>query len=160
MLTREGGDGRDGGQGYIVHSCLGKLNGILCYIRLGNQSTIPHNGRVGWCPPCGRRSHAQASLAKEIFFFFLVPNTYHVHSSVAFLYLFKMILFLSLSPENSDLYLPYFADLICCEDFDSNSFCFVLKMHFSLLQLFVWFDVLSVTVFVIRDRFVKKLTCA
>ena len=89
-----------------------------------------------------------------------VPNTYHVHSSVAFLYLFKMILFLSLSPENSDLYLPYFADLICCEDFDSNSFCFVLKMYFSLLQLFVWFDMLSVTVFVIRDRFVKKLTCA
>ena len=63
---------------------------------------------------------------------------------------------LSLSPENSDLYLLYFADLMCCKDLDSNSFCFVLKMYFSLPQLFVLFDVLSVTVFVIRDRFVKK----
>ena len=36
-------------------------------------------------------------------------------------------------------------------------FCFVLKMYFSLPQLFVFlFDVLSVAVFVIRDRFVKK----
>ena len=70
------------------------------------------------------------------------------------------MLSLSLSPENSDLYLLHFADLVCCEDLDSNSFCFVLKMYFSLPQLFVLFDVLSVTVFVIRDRFVKKLTCA
>ena len=41
---------------------------------------------------------------------------------------------------------------------------FSFKMHFSLPQLFVFlFDVLSVAVFVIRDirdRFVKKLTCA
>ena len=35
--------------------------------------------------------------------------------------------------------------------------CFVLKMYFSLPQLFVFlFDVLSVAVFVIRYRFVKK----
>ena len=40
----------------------------------------------------------------------------------------------------------------------SNSlFCFVLKMYFSLQQLFVFlFDVLSVAVFAIRDRFVKR----
>ena len=36
-------------------------------------------------------------------------------------------------------------------------FCFVLKMYFSLPQLFVFlFDLLSIAVFVIRDRFVKK----
>ena len=36
-------------------------------------------------------------------------------------------------------------------------FCFVLQMYFSLPQLFVFFfDVLSVAVFVVRDRFVKK----
>ena len=40
-------------------------------------------------------------------------------------------------------------------------FFFFLKMYFSLLQLFVFsFDVLSVAVFVIRDRLVKKPTCA
>ena len=40
-------------------------------------------------------------------------------------------------------------------------FCFVLKMSFSLSQLFIFlFDVLSVAVFVIRDRFVKKPTSA
>ena len=39
-------------------------------------------------------------------------------------------------------------------------FCFVLKMHFSLPHLSVLFDLLSVAVFVIRDRFVKKPTCA
>ena len=45
----------------------------------------------------------------------------------------------------------------CCEDLDSNSFCFVLEMYFSLPQLFVFlFDVLSAAMFVIRDRFVKK----
>ena len=39
--------------------------------------------------------------------------------------------------------------------------CFVLKMYFSLPQLFVLFDVLSVAVFVIKDRFVtEKPTCA
>ena len=44
---------------------------------------------------------------------------------------------------------------------NSFMFCFVLKMYFSLPQLFVFlFDVLSVAVFVIRDRFVKKPTCA
>ena len=38
---------------------------------------------------------------------------------------------------------------------------FVLKMHFSLPQLFVFFfDVLSVVVFVIRERFAKNPTCA
>ena len=68
--------------------------------------------------------------------------------------------------ENSDLYLSYFVDFICCEDLYRNSFfvlllrcilfCFALKMYFSLPQLFVFFDVLSVAVFVIRDRFVKK----
>ena len=37
-------------------------------------------------------------------------------------------------------------------------FCFVLKMYFSLPQLFVYlYDVLSVAVLVIRDRFVKKI---
>ena len=64
---------------------------------------------------------------------------------------------LSLSPENSGLYLFYFADFVCCEDLDSNNFCFVLKMRSSLPQLFVFlFDVWSVAVFVIRDRFVKN----
>ena len=34
-------------------------------------------------------------------------------------------------------------------------------MYYSLPQLFVFLlDVLSVAVFVIRDRFVRKLTCA
>ena len=59
----------------------------------------------------------------------------------------------------SDLYLSYFAEFVCCEVLDSNSFVlfFVLKMYFSLPQLFVFlFDVLSVAVFFIRDRFVKK----
>ena len=47
------------------------------------------------------------------------------------------------------------------QDYFFVSFCFVLKMCFSLPQLFVfWFDVLSVAVFVIGDRFVKKPTCA
>ena len=47
----------------------------------------------------------------------------------------------------------------CCEDLDSNSFlfCLILKMFFSLPQLFVLFDVLGVAVFVIRDRFVNKM---
>jgi len=55
------------------------------------------------------------------------------------------------------MYLPYFADIVCCEDLDSNSFCFVLKMYSTLPQLFVFlFDVLSVAVFVIRDRSVRK----
>ena len=55
------------------------------------------------------------------------------------------------------MYLSYFADFVCCEDLDSNNFCFILKMYFSLPQLFVFlFDVLSVAVFVIRERFVKK----
>ena len=41
------------------------------------------------------------------------------------------------------------------------AYCVVLKMYFSLPQLFVLlFDVLSVAVFVIRDRLVKKQTCA
>ena len=36
-----------------------------------------------------------------------------------------------------------------------------LKMYFSLLRVFVsLFDVLSVAVFVIRDRFAEKPTCA
>ena len=70
-----------------------------------------------------------------------------------------VILSLSLSPEYLDVYLPYFADFVCCKDLDSNSFCFVLKMYSSLPQLFVFlFDVWSVAVFVIRDRFVKKTT--
>ena len=78
---------------------------------------------------------------------------------------------LSVCPENSDLHLSYFAEFVCWEALDSNSFfvCFVRKMWgfvlfvfsrkmcFSLLQLFVFlFDVLSAAVFVIRDRFVKK----
>ena len=55
------------------------------------------------------------------------------------------------------MYLPYFADFVCCKDLDSNSSCFVLKMYSSLPQLFVFlFDVLSVAVIVIRDRFKKK----
>ena len=33
-------------------------------------------------------------------------------------------------------------------------------MYFSLPQLFVLFDVLSIAVLVIRDRVVKKPTCA
>ena len=56
---------------------------------------------------------------------------------------------------------------VCCEDIDSNSVVvvvvvlFVLKVYFSLPQFFVFlFDVLSVAVFVIRDRSVKKPTCA
>ena len=39
-------------------------------------------------------------------------------------------------------------------------FGFVLKMYFTLLQLFALFGILSVAMFVIRDRFVKKPTCA
>ena len=55
------------------------------------------------------------------------------------------------------MYLSYSADFVSCEDLNDDSFCFVLKMYFSLPQLFVFlFDVLSVSVFVIRDRFVKK----
>ena len=58
----------------------------------------------------------------------------------------------------------YFAEFVCCEVLDSNTCSFFLKMSFSLPQLFVFlFDVLSVVsvaVFVIRDRFVKKPTCA
>ena len=46
-------------------------------------------------------------------------------------------------------------------DRESNNFivyfCFVHKMYFSLPQLCVMFDVLSVAVFVIKDRFVKSL---
>ena len=42
-----------------------------------------------------------------------------------------------------------------------NFIFLVLKMYFSLPQLFVFlFDILSVAAFVIRDRFVKKPTCA
>ena len=71
---------------------------------------------------------------------------------------------LSLSAEKSDLYLSYFAEFVRFEVLDSTSFfvfCFVLKMYFSLPQLFVFlFDVLSVAVFVIRDTCVKKPTCA
>ena len=74
-----------------------------------------------------------------------------------------MILSLS-SPEQSDAYLSYFAHFVCCEGLDSNSFCFLLKMFFSLPQLFVFLQlfVLSVAVFVTRDRFAhtKKPTCA
>ena len=58
------------------------------------------------------------------------------------------------------LCLSYFADFVCCKVLDGNNFCFrfVLKMYFSLQQLFVFlFDVLSVAVFVIRDRFVNKI---
>ena len=60
----------------------------------------------------------------------------------------------SLSPENSDLNLSYFAEFVCCEVLVCS---FLLKMYFSLPQLFVFlFDVLRVAVFVIRDRLVKK----
>ena len=58
--------------------------------------------------------------------------------------------------------LSYFVDFVRCEDLDSNRFCFVLKMYFSLPQLFVFlFDILNVAVFVSRGRlnFVKKPTC-
>ena len=67
--------------------------------------------------------------------------------------------------KNCSMFLPassssssFFADFVCWEDLDSNSnFLCVLKMYFSLPQLFVFlFDVLSVAEFVIRDRFVKK----
>ena len=65
---------------------------------------------------------------------------------------------------NSELHLSYFAEFVCCEVLDSNTFFFffflLLKMYFSLPQLFVFlFEVLSVAVFVIRDRFVKRSTC-
>ena len=64
---------------------------------------------------------------------------------------------LSLSPENSDLYLFYFAEFVCCEVLDSNTCLIFLKMYFSSPQLFVFlFDVLSVAVFVIRDRYICK----
>ena len=62
---------------------------------------------------------------------------------------------LSLSPKNSDLHLAYYAEFVCCEVLESNSF--VLKTYFILPQLFEFlFEVLSVTAFVIRERFVKK----
>ena len=68
---------------------------------------------------------------------------------------------LSLYPENSDLHLSYFTEYVCCKVLGSNSCSFFLKMCFSLPQLFVFlFDVLTVAVFVIRDRFLKKPTCA
>ena len=55
---------------------------------------------------------------------------------------------LSLSLENSDLHLSYFAEFVCCEVLDSNTCCFSLsRCIFSLPQLFVFlFDVLSVAV--------------
>ena len=70
----------------------------------------------------------------------------------------SLCLCLSLSPENSDLHLSYFAEFVCCEGLDNSTvFLFLLKIYFSLTQLFVFlFDVLSVAVFVIRGRFVKK----
>ena len=75
-------------------------------------------------------------------------------------YYYYCYLLLSLSPP--PLSLSYFAEFVCCEILDSNSFFsfFFLKMNFSLPQLFVFlFDVLSIAVFAIRDRSVKKPTC-
>ena len=41
--------------------------------------------------------------------------------------------------------------------FRQKLFCFVLKIYFSLPQLFVMLlDILSVAVFVLRNRFVKR----
>ena len=46
---------------------------------------------------------------------------------------------------------------MCCEVLDSNSLLFFFMVYFCLPQLFVFlFDILSVAVFVIWDRFVKK----
>ena len=60
---------------------------------------------------------------------------------------------LSLSLENWNLHPSYFAAFVYCEVLDSNC-CFVLKIYFSLPQLFVFlFDVLSVAVFVMREHF-------
>ena len=64
----------------------------------------------------------------------------------------SLSLSLSLSLENSDLHPSYFAAFVYSEALDSNC-CFVLKMYFSLPQLFVFLvDVLSVAVFVMGQR--------
>jgi len=76
----------------------------------------------------------------------------------------SVCLSVSLSPSLSPLHMSYFAEFVCCKVLDSKSFL----LFFCLRRILVCsdylysllFDVLSVAVFVIRDRFVKKQTCA